>query len=75
MFSIVDLQAQPIRVVKQFRLDLMGGRPCPASMVILDGYLYFTDLWSCNPIRILFGIPRWHNHAYRFRVMDLSSIY
>lgn len=75
MFSVVDLQAQPIRVVKQLRLDLMGGRPCPASMVIRDGYLYFTDLWSCNPVRILLGIPKWHNHAYRFRVMDLSSIY
>ncbi len=75
MFTVVDLQAQPVQVIKRFRLDLMGGRPCPASMVIRDGYLYFADLWSCNPIRILLGIPKWHNSAYRFRVLDLSLIY
>jgi len=75
IFTVVDLRAQPARVFKSLRLAQMGGRPCPASMVIRDGYLYFTDLWSCSPIRILLGIPKWHNHAYRFRVLDLASLY
>ena len=75
MFSVVDLDAQPARVVKQFRVDLMGGRPCPAAMAIRDGYLYFTDVWSCNPLLILLGIPKWHNHVYRFPIINLSAIY
>ncbi len=75
LFTVVDLHLSPARAVKSFRLALMGGRPCPASMTIRDGYLYFTDLWSCSPLRILLGIPKWHNHAYRFRVLDLSALY
>ncbi len=74
MFTVVDVESRPTRVVKTFRLAQMGGRPCPASMVIREGSLYFTDLWSCSPIRILLGMPKWHNHVYRFRVLDLSSI-
>jgi len=53
----------------------MGGRPCPASMTIRDGYLYFTDLWSCSPIRILLGFPKLHNNAYRVRITDLGALY
>jgi sugar lactone lactonase YvrE len=75
IFTVVDLRAQPARALKSLRLAQMGGRPCPASMVIRDGYMYFTDLWACSPIRILLGIPKWHNHAYRFRILDLASLY
>ncbi len=75
MFTVVDLRARPARAFKSFGLSQMGGRPCPASMVIRDGYLYFTDLWGCSPLRILLGIPKWHNHAYRFRVLSLSAIF
>jgi len=75
MFTVVDLEARPARVLKRLRLALMGGRPCPASMVIREGYVFFTDLWACSPVRILLGIPKWRSHAYRFRVTDLSSVY
>jgi sugar lactone lactonase YvrE len=75
MFTVVDVEAQPPQVVKRLAMALMGGRPCPASMTIRDGYLYFTDLWACSPFRILFGFPKLHNHAYRFRVTDLSALY
>ncbi len=75
IFTVLDLRAKPIRIVKRIRLSTMGGRPCPASMVIRDGYLYFTDLWSCSPIRILLGYPRYREHAYRLRITDLTSIY
>jgi sugar lactone lactonase YvrE len=74
-FTVVDLRSQPIRVVKRFRLAMMGGRPCPASMVIRDGYLYFTDLWAANPFRIILGFPEYHTHAFRFAVKDLSTLY
>jgi gluconolactonase len=72
LFTVVDVLSRPARVVKQIRLALMGGRPCPASMVVRDGYVHFTSLWSCNPIRILLRFPKWEQHAYRFRVTDLS---
>jgi sugar lactone lactonase YvrE len=75
MVSVIDLQARPPRIVKRLQASLMGGRPCPAFLTIRDGYLYFTDLWSCNLFRILLGIPKWHTHAYRFRVTDLASLY
>ncbi len=75
IFTILDLEAKPARIVKRLRLATMGGRPCPASMVIREGYLYFTDLWSCSPIRILLGFPAYREHAYRFQVTDLSSLY
>ncbi len=75
IFTVLDLQAKPVHVAKQLRLATMGGRPCPASMVIRDGYLYFTDLWSCSPIRLLLGFPSYREHAYRFQVTDLASIY
>ncbi len=75
IFAVVDLRSRPARVMKSYRLALMGGRPCPAFMAVRDGHLYFTDLWTCSPLRILLGIPKWHNHAYRFRVLDLSSLY
>ncbi len=74
LITVVDLNLRPAAAIKSFRLALMGGRPCPASMTIRDGYLYFTDLWSCSPFRILLGVPKWHNHAYRFRVLDLSAL-
>jgi sugar lactone lactonase YvrE len=72
LFSVVDLESRPPRVVKRLSLARMGGRPCPASMVIRDGHLYFTDLWSCNPLRIILGIPNYHTHAWRCPVMDLT---
>jgi sugar lactone lactonase YvrE len=75
MVTLVDVQSEPARVVRRYRLDQMGGRPCPASMVIRNGYVYFTDLWSCNPIRILLRIPEFHAHAYRFPVLDPSLIF
>jgi sugar lactone lactonase YvrE len=75
MFTVVDVEARPARVVKQLALSMMGGRPCPASMTIRDGYLYFTDLWSCSPIRILLGFPKLHNNAYRVRITDLGALY
>lgn len=75
MFTVVDLKTQPVRVVKRLRMALMGGRPCPASMVIRDGYLYFTDLWAANPFRIVLGFPKLHTHAFRFPVKDLSTLY
>jgi hypothetical protein len=53
----------------------MGGRPCPSSMTIRDGYLYFTDLWSCSPARLWMNLPKYRQHAYRFRVTDLTSSY
>ena len=75
MVSVIDLQARPPRIVKRLQASLMGGRPCPALLAIRHGYLYFTDLWSCNFFRILLGIPKWHSHAYGFRVTDLASLY
>ncbi len=75
MFSILDLHAHPVRILKRLSMALMGGRPCPASMVIREGYLYFTDLWSCSPIRILLRMPDYRRHAYRFRVLDLATFY
>ncbi|HYK89542.1 MAG TPA: hypothetical protein VE398_12275, partial [Acidobacteriota bacterium] len=75
IFTVVDLRGRPPRAIKSFHLAQMAGRLCPASMVIHDGYLYFTDVWACSPLRILLGMPRWHNHVYRFRVLDLSSLY
>lgn len=74
LFTVLDLESKPVRVLKRLRMSLMGGRPCPASMVIRDGYLYFTDLWACSPIRILLRMPQYHNHAYRFRVTDLTAL-
>jgi hypothetical protein len=75
IFTILDLQASPVRAAKQIRLAQMGGRPCPAFMVIRDGYLYFTDLWSCSPVRLLLRMPEYREHAYRFQVTDLGSAY
>ncbi len=75
LFTVIDIKSRPARVAKQIRLDQMGGRPCPASMVIRDGYLYFTDLWSCSPVRLLLRTPKYRQHAYRFRVTDLASLY
>jgi sugar lactone lactonase YvrE len=72
LFTTIDVLSHPARIVKQIRPVLMGGRPCPASMVIRDGYLHFTSLWTCNPVRILFRFPKWEQHAYRFHVTDLS---
>ncbi len=74
MFTVLDLQSSPPRVVKRLAASLMGGRPCPASMVIRDGHLYFTDIWACSPFRLMLGYPAFHHHAYRFRLLDLSSI-
>jgi sugar lactone lactonase YvrE len=75
MFTVVDLQAQAPHAVKRLSMLLMGGRPCPANMVIRDGYLHFTDLWACSPIRILLGVPKWHTHAFRFRVINMANLY
>jgi sugar lactone lactonase YvrE len=75
MVSVVDLQTNPPAIVKRFRLETGEGRPCPASMAIRDGYLYFTDLWACSPVRILLRRPEWHRHVYRFRVTDLSNLF
>lgn len=75
MVTLVDLKSEPLRVLRRFRLDQMGGRPCPASMAIRDGYVYFTDLWACNPIRILLGFPEYHAHAFRFPVVDPAIIF
>ena len=75
LFTVLDLQAQSVRVLKQISAAQMGGRPCPASMVIRDGYLYFTDIWSCNPLRIALGFPNYHQFVFRFKVTDLSMIY
>jgi sugar lactone lactonase YvrE len=74
MVSVVDLHAKPPVITKRFRLESSGGRPCPASMVIRDGYLYFTDLWACSPAKILLGRPEWHRHVYRFLVTDLTNV-
>jgi sugar lactone lactonase YvrE len=73
--TLVDVRSDPARVVRRFRFDLMGGRPCPASLAIRNGYVYFTDLWACNPIRILLGIPELRAHAYRFPVVDPSILF
>ena len=75
IFTVIDINSSPARIAKQIRLDQMGGRPCPASMVIRDGYLYFTDVWSCSPVRLLLRTPKYREHAYRFRVTDLASLY
>jgi hypothetical protein len=75
IFAIVDLNSNPPHISKCLRLVQMGSRPCPASLIIRDGYLYFTDVWACSPARILIGMPKWHNHAYRFRVNSLANIY
>ena len=75
IFTVIDLMAQPARVIKRISAAQMGGRPCPASIVIRDGYLYFTDIWSCNPPRILLGFPNYHQFVYRFKVTDLTMVY
>jgi sugar lactone lactonase YvrE len=75
MFTVLDVDARPARVVKRLGLALMGGRPCPASMVIRDGSLYFTDLWSCSPIRLLLRMPDFRHSAFRFKVTDLGALY
>ena len=75
MVTAIDLEATPPRVIKRYSLSMMGGRPCPASLEIRDGYMYFTDLWSCSPLRLMAGKPHYHQHAYRFRLLDLSSIF
>jgi hypothetical protein len=75
LITIIDLQSQPPRVIKQISLAQIGGRPCPTSMEIRDGYLYFTDIWTCSPLRLLFRIPKWRNHAYRFRIVDLTRLF
>lgn len=75
LFTVLDLDARPARVVRRIRADLMGGRPCPASLAIRDGYLHFTDLWSCKPVLILLGIPNYHTHAWRLPVLDLTMLF
>ncbi len=75
LFTVLDLRAQPVRVLKRISAAQMGGRPCPASLAIRDGFLYFTDIWSCNPFRILLGFPKYHQFVYRFKVTDLSMVY
>ena len=72
LITVVDIDSSPSVVVKRIRLAQMGGRPCPASFQILDGNLYFTDLWSASPLRVLAGLPKFRRSAYRFRVTDLS---
>ncbi len=75
MFTVVDLAARPPGVVRRYSVSLMGGRPCPASTLIRDGYLYFTDPWACSPLRLLAGSPTYHRHTFRFRLLDLSTLY
>jgi sugar lactone lactonase YvrE len=75
LVSVVDLAGNPPRVVRRLGMGLSGIRPCPASLVIRDGYLYFTDLWECSPIDLLLGKPKWHQSVTRFRVTDLSSLF
>lgn len=75
LFTILDLEARPVRVIKRMSVAQMGGRPCPASLIIRDGYLYFTDIWSCNPVRILLGFPKYHQFLFRFKVTDLAMVY
>lgn len=75
LFTVLDLQAQPVRVLKRISAAQMGGRPCPASLAIRDGYLYFTDIWSCNPFRIALGFPKYHQFVFRFKVTDLAMVY
>jgi sugar lactone lactonase YvrE len=75
LFTVLDLQAQPVRVLKQIGVAQMSGRPCPASLVIRDGYLYFTDIWSCNPLRIALGFPKYHQFVFRFKITDLAMVY
>ncbi len=75
LFTVLDLKAQPPRVLKRISAAQMGGRPCPASLTIHDGFLYFTDIWSCNPLRILLGFPKYHQFVYRFKVTDLAMVY
>jgi DNA-binding beta-propeller fold protein YncE len=75
LFTVLDMQAQPVRVLKRISAAQMGGRPCPASLVIRDGYLYFTDIWSCNPFRIAIGFPNYHQFVFRFKITDLAMIY
>ncbi len=75
LITVLDLKSNPPHPAKRISLATMGGRPCPASLTIRDGYLYFTDLWSCSPARLLMGIPQYRQHAYRFRITDLTSIY
>ncbi len=75
LFTVLDLQAQPVRVIKRISAAQMGGRPCPASLAIRAGYLYFTDIWSCNPFRIILGFPKYHQFVYRFKVTDLAMVY
>jgi sugar lactone lactonase YvrE len=75
LITVIDVDGSPAVVVKHIRLAQMGGRPCPASFAIMDGNLYFTDLWSASPIRILLGFPKLRRSVYRFRVTDLSVIH
>ncbi len=43
----------------QALLGVDDGRaaPAPRPLLIRDGYLYFTDLWACSPLRLLAGRP------------------
>jgi sugar lactone lactonase YvrE len=75
LLSVVDLRTTPARISRRFGMGLTGTRPCPASLTIREGYLYFTDLWECSPLDILLGKPKWHQSVCRFRVTDMSSLY
>lgn len=75
LITVLDVNSQPARIVKRIRLTVMGGRLCPGGIIIRDGYLYFTDIWTCNPLRLALGIPKWQSHTYRFRITDLASLY
>lgn len=75
LFTVLDLRAQPVRILKRISVAQMGDRPCPAFLVIHDGYLYFTDIWSCNPLRIVLGFPKYHQFVFRFKITDLSMVY
>jgi sugar lactone lactonase YvrE len=75
MFTLLDVKSRPPRIVKRLSLTLMGGRLCPGGMFIQDGYLYLTDLWSCSPLRLALGMPKWQTHAYRFRTLDPAAFY
>jgi len=75
MFTLLDVKAQPPRIVKRLSVTLMGGRLCPGGMFIQDGYLYLTDLWSCSPLRLALGMPKWQTHAYRFQTPDPTAFY
>ncbi len=73
MITVVDVATRPPRIFKHLRLTLMGGRICPRGLVIQDGNLYCTDLWTCNPFRLALGFPKWQGRAYRFRVLDPAA--